>query len=64
MSQILLSGPTRKLPQQRISSKLLMADGNRSVYAWKLYIMRNNLYFICILIDFSKAFRHKEPGFP
>jgi len=26
--------------------------------------MRNSLYFICILIDFSEAFRREGPGFP
>jgi len=41
-----------------------MTGGKISVHAWKIYIMRNSLYFICILIDFSETFRHREPGFP
>jgi len=54
LSQTLLIGPIRNLPQQGISGKLLMTGRKSSVYAWKIYIMRNSLYFICILIGFCQ----------
>ena len=59
LSQTLLPGPIRKLSQQGIYGKLLMTGGNRSVYAWIIYIIHNSLYFICILTGYCQRYLKK-----
>ena len=59
LSQTLLLGPIRKLLQHEIYGKLLMTGGNRSVYAWIIYITHNSLYFICILTGFYQRYLKK-----
>jgi hypothetical protein len=46
--------PDPEASAEGIYGKLLVTGGNRSVYAWIIYIMHNSLYFICILTGFCQ----------